>query len=365
MAAFNLNFQSTYTQQIHNDNNDYDEEHQQLMTDWQVFKSTHMFSTRRGHNQAEEDRKFRLFSTNWKKVAEHNKLADKRESSYRTAINDLSVWTDAQNERLGGVPTNIPDSDFYNLTDAQASIELRVLLSNLTTTTTTNTLNRVRARDTTPEPAQKSYYSNQGPVKNQYSCGGCWSFAVTGVVETLHALKDKSRAQRLSEQQVIDCNRKNYGCEGGYPSRGFDYVRENGIVKEVYYPYRAKQQSCFANRQNHQPRLKVRGNGKIPYGNERYMKTLLAKLGPVAVAVDAHLWGFLHYKSGVYDDASCSQRKVNHAVIVVGYGTENGKDFWLIKNSWGSTWGLGGYMKLARNKNNMCGIASLGSYAYL
>lgn len=362
LIAFNLSFQTLTTAATRSTDNE-KSENQQLMYDWRVFKSKHGMQRRQMNSFVEEDRKFKLFSENWKKVAEHNKLADKDESSYRTGVNDFSVRSEAQLKDQGllnGVPLGFEDgTQIYNITEEQAHKELSSLLVNLNSNS-----NNSNTRADRPEPRQKSFYSDQGPVKHQGNCGGCWSFAVTGVVETLHGLKD-GHTQRLSEQQVIDCDRTNYGCNGGYPSRGFTYVRENGLVKEAFYPYKSKQEECFSNQQQGQARFKVRGNGKVPFGNEKYMKTLIAKVGPMAVAVDASHWGFLHYKSGIYDDPSCSSRGVTHAVMVLGYGVEHGKEYWLIKNSWGTTWGLRGYMKLARNKNNMCGVASLGSYAYL
>lgn len=99
----------------------------------------------------------------------------------------------------------------------------------------------------------------------------------------------------------------------------------------------------------------------IPKGNETALYSATATVGPVSVAIDAR-HSLLFYSSGVYYERRCSSRRLNHAVLVVGYGTHYGKDYWLVKNSWGSRWGMKGYIMMSRNKGNQCGIASLASY---
>ena len=156
---------------------------------------------------------------------------------------------------------------------------------------------------------------------------------------------------------------RNWGCNGGYPSNGFYYAYSKGLVEESVVPYRVHDGLC--NKNLHTKRYKITGYANIPYGDEEAIKVAVATYGPVTIAIDASEWGFAYYSHGIYSSYKCQKNLHNHAVLIVGYGSENGIDYWIIKNSWGPSWGLNGYMKLARNKNNMCGVASLASYAYM
>ncbi|KFP49015.1 Cathepsin S, partial [Cathartes aura] len=100
---------------------------------------------------------------------------------------------------------------------------------------------------------------------------------------------------------------------------------------------------------------------ELPYADEAALKDAVANIGPVSVAIDATQPTFFLYRSGVYDDPRCTQ-EVNHAVLVIGYGTQNDKDYWLVKNSWGVRFGDQGYIRMSRNHANHCGIASYPSY---
>ena len=183
-------------------------------------------------------------------------------------------------------------------------------------------------------------YGMVTPVRHQGSCGTCWSFTNTGAVETLYANK-YGQLVELSEQEINDCLRtgsfKNWGCNGGWPHNGFYYAMNTGLVAERDSPYLQKDAYCPSNR--NMKRYKIRGYSKISYGDEQEMKRVVATYGPIAVAIDASDWGFAYYSKGVYTSRTCKKNVHNHAVLVVGYGTENGLDYWLIKNSWGTNWG--------------------------
>lgn len=202
-------------------------------------------------------------------------------------------------------------------------------------------------------------------VKNQGTCGACWAFSATGAIEGQHYLKTKNLVS-LSEQNLIDCSGRygNNGCNGGNAFRAFNYVRDNGGVDtEMSYPFEERDGSCMFSRSS--VGATVRGfNWVTPQGDENALLEAVTTVGPVSVMIDANHNTFYHYNGdGVYYEPSCSSVKHDHAVLVVGYGTENGKDYWLVKNSWGSDdWGRNGYILMARNRNNNCGIASHPSY---
>nr|XP_024662028.1 cathepsin L1-like [Maylandia zebra] len=199
-------------------------------------------------------------------------------------------------------------------------------------------------------------------VKDQKQCGSCWAFSTTGVLEGQHFRKT-GKLVSLSEQQLMDCSHSfgNNGCKGGSVKRALQYIQANGgIDTETAYPYKAKGQRC-----RYKPDgigAKCTGYVHVKPSNEETLKKAVATIGPISVGIDASRHSFQFYQSGVYNDPDCSKTVLDHGVLAVGYGTENGHDYWLIKNSWGHRWGDKGYIKMSRNKSNQCGIASQASY---
>ncbi|KAG7468207.1 hypothetical protein MATL_G00140440 [Megalops atlanticus] len=200
------------------------------------------------------------------------------------------------------------------------------------------------------------------PVKNQGPCGSCWTFSTTGCLESVTAIAT-GKLLLLSEQQLVDCAQafNNHGCNGGLPSQAFEYIKYNkGLMTEQGYPYTAQEASC-----KFKPEMAaafVKEVVNITKYDEMGMVDAVARLNPVSFAYEVTS-DFMHYKDGVYSSTVCHNTTdmVNHAVLAVGYGEENSTPYWIVKNSWGTYWGMNGYFLIERGKN-MCGLAACSSY---
>jgi len=202
------------------------------------------------------------------------------------------------------------------------------------------------------------------PIKNQGQCGSCWSFSATGSMEGAYFLAGNSLVS-LSEQNLVDCSvaEGNQGCKGGWMDQAFEYVIKNhGIDTEASYRYTATgPNACKFSSTN--VGATISSYHDIPEGSESALQAA-ANQQPVSVAIDASHQSFQFYNGGIYYEAQCSRTNLDHGVLVVGYGSNGGSqgDYWIVKNSWGTSWGTQGYINMARNRNNNCGIATAASY---
>ncbi|MCE2196779.1 hypothetical protein GQ599_09565 [Streptococcus thermophilus] len=300
---------------------------------WEEFKAKH---NRKFVDAEEELYRQKVFEENLKYVVEFNEKFERGEVTFNLAMNQFGDMT---NEEFNAVMKGYKR-------DPKRSVGL------------------VHNDDGLPRAATVDW-RNQGAVtgvKDQGQCGSCWSFSATGSLEAQHFFKTGNLIS-LSEQQLVDCSTSygNYGCDGGSMQAAFDYIRDNGGVDtEASYPYEAVDGRCRFNANN--IAATVTGHVNIRALSESALQTAVADVGPISVAIDASHLSFQLYNSGVYYESSCSQLVLDHGVLAIGYGTEGGEDYWLVKNSWGTGWGISGYIKMARNRSNNCGIATDACY---
>ena len=213
-------------------------------------------------------------------------------------------------------------------------------------------------------------------VKDQGQCGSCWSFSTTGALEGIYQI-DNQKLVEFSEQQLVDCDTltnkemrgKDHGCNGGLMENAFEWIMKNGgLCQESDYPYTSgngKEGTCKSSCEN-VPKSKLRGWSPVDKTDESFMTVLLKQ--PISIAIEADQRDFQLYKSGVFTE-KCGTN-LDHGVLLVGYGSEEGQDYYLVKNSWGITWGEQGYIKLGRGPQynegqGQCGILLEGSYPIL
>ena len=199
-------------------------------------------------------------------------------------------------------------------------------------------------------------------VKDQGSCGSCWAFSTVANLEGLYALK-KGVVKTFSEQYLVDCDTNDEGCNGGLMELSFEWlaVNDGGVMTDADYPYTGRKSTC---RQDSSKYVDMKVTGWVKLGDggaeefspvdEEAMKEFLYQTGPLAIALNATPLQF--YMGGIADYGSwiCDPSGINHAVTLVGYGSES-KDYWIVKNSWGKSWGESGYFRMARGKET-CGI---------
>jgi cathepsin H len=198
------------------------------------------------------------------------------------------------------------------------------------------------------------------PVKSQGHCGSCWTFSTVGSMESHYILKH-AMAKNLSEQQLVDCAGafNNFGCNGGLPSQAFEYLHyAGGHDTESTYPYTAVDGPCAYDGKG---AAQVAAVNNITAYAEDELYDAIGTEGPVSIAYQvAH--DFRYYHSGVYDgDCETGPGSVNHAVVAVGYGTDAGVPYYIVRNSWGDSFGEDGYFRIVRNKNK-CGLSDCASF---
>lgn len=292
--------------------------------------------------------KFETFKSNLNRIAQLNKQAKQLKSSTQFGVNEFADLSAAEFRQY-----------YLNskIATPSASLPFAPLLS-------ANVLAAI------PDSVDWRTKGAVTPVKNQGQCGSCWSFSTTGNVEGQWFLySGNNELVGLSEQNLVDCDHEcmeyegqqscDAGCDGGLQPNAFTYIIKNGgIDTEASYPYLAVDSKCAFKSSN--VGATINSFVMIP-NNETQMAGYVANQGPISIAADAEEWQF--YLGGVFD-FPCG-KTLDHGILIVGYGSENDifgkqKDFWIVKNSWGPSWGEQGYLKIARGVNE-CGLANFPS----
>jgi len=282
-------------------------------TEWAKYKLHHS----KVYTNEEDARRMYIWQKNYKMVEKHNS----EKHSYTMAINKFSDWT---------------VEEFNNFLGYQPRPER----------STGKTYENVK----TPDVVDYREEGKVTPPKDQGQCGSCWAFSSTGGIEGVWA-KNMGELVSVSEQQLVDCAQG--GCNGGHMINGWTHVAQvGGIQSEESYPYTHKDGHCQED--NSMYVAHVTGYEEVS-PNENQMESALVEIGyPISIGVHAGS-SFQHYHSGVYDDTHCKNGQLNHAILIVGYDKSGPEPFWIVKNSWGGSWGDHGYINMKMGVNT-CGL---------
>jgi len=256
------------------------------------------------------------------------KFWNNQQDSYRLGHNMFSTMTEAESKKWLGL--NLPIDQ-----DIEATIF-----------------------DESDNGATKDWRSAGGvnSVKNQGGCGSCWAFGATAGTEHAH-WRASGSLLNLSEQQLVDCSPYDHGCNGGFHTNAWTYLRSHPQMLTSQYPYTGRAGSCRASGGS----VTVSGWQSVSRGSVSQHKAAL-NTGVVSIALAAGNSQFQMYRSGILDSTACPTQ-IDHAVAMVGYGNEGGKDYWIVRNSWGSGWGDRGYIRIAAHEG--AGICGCQNYSYL
>ncbi|CAA2954995.1 low-temperature-induced cysteine ase-like [Olea europaea subsp. europaea] len=286
----------------------------------------------------EKDKRFEIFKDNLRYIDEQNNVAN------RTYKLGLSRFADLTNEE-------------YRSMYLGTKTDRRQRFSK-----TKSDRYTPKDGDSLPDSVDWREKGAVAPVKDQGSCGNCWAFSTIVAVEGINKIETGSLIS-LSEQELVDCDTSvNEGCNGGLMDYAFDFIIKNGgIDTEEDYPYTGRDGKCDTYRKNAKV-VSIDGYEDVTPYNEKALQKAAANQ-PISVAVEGGGRDFQLYESGIFS-GKCGV-ELDHGVAVVGYGSENGVDYWIVRNSWGPSWGEKGYLRMQRNvraKSGLCGIAIEPSY---
>ena len=312
-------------------------------TDDEVMSMYESWLVKHGKNYnalGEKEKRFQIFKDNLRFIDEHNNSQD------RTFTVGLNRFADLTNEEYRSMYLGTRLDANRRLAKGKRSLRYMP-----------------RAGEELPDSVDWRDSGAVVDVKDQGSCGSCWAFSTIAAVEGINQIVTGDLIS-LSEQELVDCDTSyNEGCNGGLMDYAFEFIIHNGgIDTEEDYPYTARDGSCDQYRKNAKV-VTIDDYEDVPANDEKALQKAVANQ-PVSVAIEAGGREFQFYDSGVFS-GKCGTA-LDHGVTAVGYGSENGVDYWIVKNSWGASWGENGYIRMARNIGNevtgKCGIAMEASY---
>nr|AFP73333.1 cysteine protease [Solanum peruvianum] len=289
-------------------------------------------------DEVEKGERFMIFKENMKFIESVNKAGN---LSYKLGMNEFADIT-SQEFLAKFTGLNIPNS--YLSPSPMSSTEFKI-----------NDL----SDDDMPSNLDWRESGAVTQVKHQGRCGCCWAFSAVGSLEGAYKIAT-GNLMEFSEQELLDCTTNNYGCNGGFMTNAFDFIIENGgISRESDYEYLGEQYTCRS--QEKTAAVQISSYKVVPEGETSLLQAVTKQPVSIGIAASQDLQ---FYAGGTYD-GSCADR-INHAVTAIGYGTdEKGQKYWLLKNSWGTSWGENGFMKIIRDSGNpsgLCDIAKMSSY---
>lgn len=310
--------------------------------EWEQFDNFREKFNKKYHTIEDIKTRFQIFRTNLRNIIVHN--TDLKQN-FTMSVNQFSDLTpqEFKNQYIGSLKAKIGTYGCKTFSSSNSSVPYSIDWRNKNAVTS---------------------------VKDQGQCGSCWAFSSTGAVEGAWAIATEKLVD-LSEQELIDCANGIYygshGCNGGQMEGAFKFIIEKGQCEYSSYPYTSGETGTEEKCQICSPVAKISSCFNVKPNDQISLKTAVSQQ-PVAVAIEADTRYFQSYSSGVITSANCGTN-LNHGVLIVGYGSENKQDYWLVKNSWGTSWGDEGYVKIARsssaNDPGICGIAMDPSFPYV
>jgi len=305
-----------------------------ISNEWDEFTNFQERFSKRYNSIAELEHRFESFSENIKDIIAHN--LDTRQN-FTLNINQFSDLnsTEFKSMHVNGIKGEVGSYDCKSFSSSATD---------------------------TPDAIDWRTQGAVTTVKDQGQCGSCWSFSSTGAIEGAWALSN-GQLINLSEQELVDCatgyRYGSHGCNGGQMDGGFKYVIENGQCDDSSYPYTSGISKTGGACQSCSKVAQLTSCYDVKPNDQISLKGAVAQQ-PVAIAIEADTKYFQSYSSGILDSSSCGTT-LDHGVLIVGYGEDNGQKYWLVKNSWGTTWGDNGYVKISRSDSTddagICGIA--------